>query len=587
MKIKRTHTCGELKKDDVGRKVVLCGWVKRIRHHGGLIFINLRDRYGITQIVVNPSQTEAFSIAESLHMEDVIGVEGIVVTRPQESINPLMETGEIEVVAEQIVVFSRADNLPFMIEDEINASEELRFKYRYLDLRRDKLKNMLILRSKAANATREFLLKEGFVEIETPMLIRSTPEGARDFIVPSRKHKGKFYALPQSPQLYKQILMIAGFDKYFQLARCFRDEDFRADRQPEFTQIDIEMSFVDESDVMNLSEQLLNYILMRTIGVSLKLPLQRISYAEAISRYGTDKPDIRFSLELNDITDIFGSTDFRLFADAVKTGGVVIGIRVDGKDISSRKKLDKLNEKAKEYGGKGVVILTRRGDTLEGGIAKFLSENEKFELIKRLGVENGESIVIAAGKEKDCRELMSKLRVYIAESEEMFDKKEFKALWVQAFPLFELDETGVPVPSHHPFTSPHPDDIEFLESAPLKVRARAYDLVLNGYEIASGSIRISDINLQKRIFKLINIDEKEAQERFGFLLEAFKYGVPPHGGIAFGFDRLVMLLGGCSSIRDVIAFPKTTHAVSLMDGAPAEVDPKQLEELGIKIDEEK
>ena len=585
--MKRTHTCGELRAKDVGRKVFLCGWVKRVRHHGGVIFVNLRDRYGITQIVFNPHNAELFKLAESLHMEDVIGVEGTVVMRPEGSENREMETGEIEVVAESLRVFSRAETTPFMIVDDVNASEELRLKYRYLDLRRDRMKSAIILRSKAAQAAREFLLQENFLEIDTPMLIRSTPEGARDFIVPSRKHKGLFYALPQSPQLYKQILMVAGFDRYFQLARCFRDEDFRADRQPEFTQIDIEMSFIDESDIMSLSERLLAHIIHKTIGFTLELPLPRISYSEAMEKFGCDKPDIRFGMEISDITDIFIGSGFRLFADTVRSGGKIFAFKSEARIEFTRKRVDLLNEKAKEFGGRGVIVLTFRDNKLEGGVSKFLSTSETNALAKRMNLQNGESVIICAGAEKETRELIGKLRLYIGESEGLIPPNSFKALWVKDFPLFELDETGIPTPAHHPFTSPQDEDLPILEEAPLRVRARAYDLVLNGFEVASGSIRISDPELQKRVFRIINIDEKEAEDRFGFLLEAFKYGVPPHGGIAFGFDRLVMLLGGFKSIRDVIPFPKTTAAVSLMDGAPARVSPEQLKELGIKIDEEK
>ncbi len=583
----RTHTCGELRAKDAGKQVKLAGWVAHSRDHGGVTFVTLRDRYGLTQVVFRPEQQGLLDKAKKLRMEDVIAVEGTVVTRPKEAVNPEMETGEIEVVGEKLVILSSSEPLPFMIADDVSASEELRFKYRYLDLRRNVLKNALLLRSKIAQATREFLIAEKFVEIETPMLIRSTPECARDYLVPSRKHKGRFYALPQSPQLYKQLLMVAGFDRYFQLARCFRDEDLRADRQPEFTQIDIEASFVNEQDIMDISERLLARLIYVASGKIPSLPFPRFSYKDVMQRYGTDKPDLRISLELEEITDIVKDSEFKIFREGIAKGAKVIGFKLPTKIEITRKKIDNYTDKAKEFGSKGLIVLTNKDGNLTGGIAKFLTTAEKERITQRFNLNRGESLMLGVGKPEQVSRVMGRLRVYIGEEENLVSGRAFVPLWVTDYPLFELDEENNITFPHHPFTSPVSEDIQLLESEPLKVRSRSYDLVLNGFEIAGGSIRISSPDLQRKMFKVLGFSQEAIEERFGFLLEAFNYGVPPHGGIAFGFDRLVMILAGCSSIRDVIAFPKTTSALSLMDNAPAKVDTAQLEELNIKISEKK
>ncbi len=585
--MKRTHTCGELRAQHAGMQVRLAGWVQHIRNFGGVLFVVLRDRYGEVQVTFRPSSGELFERASDLHLQDTVSVLGTVVMRPPEARNPQMPTGEIEVVAEELEVFSRAAPLPFPIEDEINATEETRLKYRYLDLRRPRMQRNIILRHKAAQATREFLNSEGFVEIETPCLVRSTPEGARDFLVPSRKWRGKFYALPQSPQLYKQTLMVSGFDRYYSLARCFRDEDLRADRQPEFTQIDIEMSFVDPEDVMDLSERLLAHVILKTTGEVLPLPLPRMSYDEALLRFGTDKPDLRIPLEVVDVTGAARDCGFGVFEKAVSAGKVVRVLPVPGAASLSRKRVDELARLAKEWGAGGLAVAKFTETGFEGGVSKFLSDGFKEALREALGerLEPGSMLFFVADEPQIAAKVLGNLRGMLAAEFGLVDDSSHKALWIVDFPLFEPSDdspTGI-TPSHHPFTAPVEEDIPLLESDPLAVRANAYDLVLDGYEIAGGSIRIHDPELQKKVFSLLGITPEDAERKFGFLLEAFRYGVPPHGGIAFGFDRLVMILAGEDSIRNVIAFPKTTAAQSLMDGAPAEVDPKQLEELGIIV----
>lgn len=583
----RTHSCGELDESMAGEQVVLAGWIHHIREHGGVVFIDLRDRYGRTQIVFHPKQEELFERAKKLSSEDVLRVWGTVIHRPPEMKNPEYHTGGIEVVAEQIELLSEAEPPVFPIEDEITSLEETRMRYRYLDLRRGPMRRNIEARHIAALETRKFLADEGFLEIETPILMKSTPEGARDFVVPSRMNPGRFYALPQSPQTYKQILMVAGFDRYFQIARTFRDEDLRADRQPEFTQIDLEMSFVEPNDVMRLSERLLVRIVGAVRGTSIRLPIPRMSYTDAIARYGSDKPDTRFGMELIDVSSIVERCGFGVFSGVVAEGGVVIAITTETQPDLSRKQISLIEGKAKELGAKGLATLKFDGSTFSGSIAKHIGEIALFQLAEKIKPEKGDSVFFIAGEKEPSYLLAGNIRTFLGEYLKLYDPNELKALWVVNFPLFELDDEGNPTPKHHPFTSPVADDIPLLEKAPLEVRANAYDLVLNGNEIAGGSIRIHNIELQRRMFAILGMDADEAQRRFGFLLDAFRYGVPPHGGIAFGFDRLIMVLTGADSIRDVIPFPKTTSGLGLMEGCPSELDEKQLDELHIKIAEEK
>ncbi|RLF07403.1 MAG: aspartate--tRNA ligase [Thermoprotei archaeon] len=589
--MKRTHTCGQLRAENAGQQVKLAGWVQHIRDFGGVLFVVLRDRYGETQITFMPENEEVFQLASTLHPQDVIGIEGTVVMRPQQARNPNMPTGDIEVVAEKLEIFSRAETSPFPIEDETTAMEDTLLRYRYLDLRRPVMQKNIYIRHKCMQAAREFLNANDFWEIEPPYLVKSTPEGARDFVVPSRNFPGKFYALPQSPQLYKQTFMVAGFDRYYHLARCFRDEDLRADRQPEFTQIDLEMSFVDPEDVMTLAEELLAHIMLKVKGYVLPLPLPRMSYDEAVRRFGTDKPDLRIKQEIHDITDIVPGCGFKVFEGAIESGGVVRVLPMPSADKFSRKKIDQLTKLAQEWGAKGLAFTKFDGEKFDGGIAKFLGEDFRRALAERLGEQLTPNTILFFGADKPdiVAKVLGGLRTMLAKELGIVDTSQHHALWIVNFPLFEENEdspTGIS-PAHHPFTSPVEEDIPLLDENPLAVRANAYDLVLDGYEIAGGSIRIYDPALQKKIFELIGISPQEAEEKFGFLLESFRYGVPPHGGIAFGFDRLVMILAGAESIRDVIAYPKTTSGQSLMDGAPSEIDPKQLEELHIKIVDDK
>lgn len=580
----RTHTCGELNAKLAGENVVLSGWMHHERHHGGVLFIDLRDRYGRTQITFKPELKELFDRAEKLNHEDVIQVRGTVTVRPPEARNSKMPTGEIEVIAEELKILGKAQTPPFVIEDDVNAMEDTRLKYRYLDLRRPEMRDALLLRGRANMISRKYFAELGFVDIETSTLVRSTPEGARDFLVPSRKQKGRFYALPQSPQIYKQLLMIAGFDRYYQFARCYRDEDLRADRQPEFTQIDVEMSFVEQEDVLQMAEGLMARLLHEVCGASIKQPIRRMGYDEAMLRFGSDKPDTRFGLEIEDVSDIAEKSDFNVFSGTVEKGGAVRCLYVHGGGELSRKDIDNLTELAKKYGAKGLAQCKFVDGEFSGGIAKFLGENEKAEFVKRFSPEDGSIFMFVADKPLVCARTLGAIRLEMGKRFDLIDKSKWDMLFVVDFPMFEFDEeSGRPVAQHHAFTMVRPEDVDKLESDPMAVRSVAYDLVLNGHEIAGGSIRTHDPAVLRRVMKAIKLSDEEADEKFGFLMEAMKYGAPPHGGIAFGWDRIIMLLAGMDSIRDVIAFPKTTAAQSLMDGCPNDVDLKQLEELGIKL----
>lgn len=584
--MKRTHTCGELRKKDIGRKVTLMGWVHRRRDHGGLIFIDLRDRDGITQVVFNPSiDSEVHKCAHDLKSEYVLSVEGDVNLRPEDTENPNLSTGEIEVIANRIDILNSSIPLPFIIEDDTGVAENLRFKYRFLDLRRSNIQKNLILRHRITKAVRNFLDSHGFIDIETPFLTRSTPEGARDYLVPSRINPGLFYALPQSPQLFKQLLMISGFDKYYQIVKCFRDEDLRSDRQPEFTQIDLEMSFVDMEDVMNLTEELMANIFNETKGMKIDRPFPRLSYQDALDRFGTDKPDIRYGLELKDLTDLLTSSGFKVFTDAIGIGGKVKGINAKGLAVLSRKEIDELIEKSKSYGAKGLAWMKLTDKGIESPITKFLSDDSIKSISKRLEAEKDDLLLFVADTFAVVTEALGRLREDIAEKLNLINEQEYSFVWIIDFPLFEYNDDEKRLePMHHPFTSPIDEDIPFIEPEPLKVKAKAYDIVLNGNEIGGGSIRIHRKDIQEKMFRAINLGEEEARTKFGFLLDALEYGAPPHGGIAFGLDRLVMIMSGVDTIRDIIAFPKTQKATCLLTNAPSDVSKDQLKELHIKLD---
>jgi aspartyl-tRNA synthetase len=585
--LKRSDYCGDLKKKDVNREVTLLGWVQRRRDLGGLIFIELRDREGIVQVVFNPEVSSgAHEKAQSLRSEYVVGVKGTVVARPEGTANPKLRTGEIEVLANELKILNIAKTPPFPVEDEAEVAEESRLKYRYLDLRRPWLQQNLILRHKVAKEVRSYFDRSGFLEIETPMLTRSTPEGARDFLVPSRLSPGHFYALPQSPQLFKQILMISGFDRYFQIVRCFRDEDLRADRQPEFTQIDVEMSFVTVEDIRRAMEGLLAHIFKEVLGIALKLPFPVLTYDEAMNRYGVDKPDTRFGMELGDVSEALRSSSFQVFKEAIEGKGIVKAINVKGGSSLSRKEIDDLTHFVQNFGAKGLISAKVSSDGWQSSIQKFITEDERKAVDRVLNAAENDLLLFVAGPSKVVNQSLANLRLHLGEKLGLIPQEEYRFVWVLDFPLLEYDEAeGRYVAVHHPFTAPRDEDIPKLKDHPELVKAKAYDLVLNGSEIGGGSIRNHLREVQSLLFEKLGMSEAEARERFGFLLEALEYGTPPHGGIAFGLDRLVMILSHAGSIRDVIAFPKTQRGTCLMTDAPSRVDPKQLDELWIKVKE--
>ena len=583
--LKRTCRCAELSAANVGQTVTVMGWVQKSRNKGGIVFVDLRDRSGIIQLIFEESNTgaEGFEKAAKLRSEFVVAVTGEV-TKRSGAVNENLETGDIEVVAKDIRILSESETPPFPIEENSKTKDDLRLKYRYLDLRRPDLQRNLILRSRVATLTRQFLAEEGFLEIETPILNKSTPEGARDYLVPSRVHPGNFYALPQSPQLFKQLLMCSGYDRYFQIAKCFRDEDLRADRQPEFTQIDMELSFVDVDDVIDVNERLLG-CMFKLIDVDVQLPIQRITWQEAMDRFGSDKPDTRFGMELQDVTEVVKNCGFGVFTGAIENGGSVRGINAKGQGSMPRKKIDKLVDFAKDFGAKGLAYVCINEDgSLKSSFAKFMTEEEMNGLVTAMAGEPGDLLLFAADKNKVVWDVLGNLRLELAKQMDLLDKNVYNFLWVTEFPLLEFNEDlGRYQAMHHPFTMPMEEDLEFLESDPGRVRAQAYDIVLNGTEIGGGSIRIHQNDIQERMFEALGFTKEAAYNQFGFLLNAFKYGVPPHAGLAYGLDRLVMLMAKEDSIREVIAFPKVKDASCLMTEAPNLVDPAQLEELGIAV----
>ena len=583
--LKRTCRCAELSAANVGQTVTVMGWVQKSRNKGGIVFVDLRDRSGIIQLIFEESNTgaEGFEKAAKLRSEFVVAVTGEV-TKRSGAVNENLKTGDIEVVAKDIRILSESETPPFPIEENSKTKDDIRLKYRYLDLRRPDLQRNLILRSRVATLTRQFLAEEGFLEIETPILNKSTPEGARDYLVPSRVHPGNFYALPQSPQLFKQLLMCSGYDRYFQIAKCFRDEDLRADRQPEFTQIDMELSFVDVDDVIDVNERLLQRM-FKLIDVDVQLPIQRITWQEAMDRFGSDKPDTRFGMELQDVTEVVKNCGFGVFTGAIENGGSVRGINAKGQGSMPRKKIDKLVDFAKDFGAKGLAYVCINEDgSLKSSFAKFMTEEEMNGLVTAMVGEPGDLLLFAADKNKVVWDVLGNLRLELARQMDLLDKNVYNFLWVTEFPLLEFNEDlGRYQAMHHPFTMPMEEDLEFLESDPGRVRAQAYDIVLNGTEIGGGSIRIHQNDIQERMFEALGFTKEAAYNQFGFLLNAFKYGVPPHAGLAYGLDRLVMLMAKEDSIREVIAFPKVKDASCLMTEAPNLVDPAQLEELGIAV----
>ena len=587
--LKRSHRCTEVTTANIGQDVTVMGWVQKSRNKGGIIFVDLRDRSGILQIIFEESDcgAESFAKAEKLRSEYVIAVTGRVEARSG-AVNENLATGAIEVRANSLRILSESETPPFPIEENSKTKEELRLKYRFLDLRRPDMQRNLLLRSKIAILTRQFLAEEGFLEIETPTLIKSTPEGARDYLVPSRVHPGSFYALPQSPQLFKQLLMCSGYDRYFQLARCYRDEDLRADRQPEFTQIDMELSFVDVDDVIDVNERLLHKLFREILNVEIPQPIPRMTWQEAMDRFGSDKPDLRFGMELKNVSDVVKDCEFVVFKGALENGGTVRGINAEGQGHMPRKKIDALVEFAKGYGAKGLAYVAIQEDgSYKSSFAKFMTEEQMAALISAMDGKPGDLLLFAADKNKVVWDVLGNLRLEIARQLDLLKKDDYKFLWVTEFPLLEYsEEQGRFVAMHHPFTMPMDEDWHLIDSNPGAVRAKAYDIVLNGTEIGGGSVRIHQSDIQSKMFEVLGFTPEKAQEQFGFLLEAFKYGVPPHAGLAYGLDRVVMLMGGCDSIREVIAFPKVKDASCLMTEAPTPVDPKQLEELGIEVCEE-
>jgi aspartyl-tRNA synthetase len=585
---KRTHTCGQLREGDKGKAVTLLGWVANHRDFGGVIFIDLRDRWGITQIVFHPEKGKSLNeAARNLTLESVIGVRGEVQARPHDMVRSNLATGGIEVTAVDLNVFNEAKTCPFQVKDPSDASDDLRLKYRYLDLRRPSVQNRILFRHSLAKAVREFFDNEGFVDVETPFLMKSTPEGARDYLVPSRIHRRRFYALPQSPQTYKQLLMVAGFDRYYQIVRCFRDEDLRADRQPEFTQIDVEMSFIDENDIIGVIERLVHTLFRRMLARDLPIPFPRMPYSEALRRYGTDRPDIRFGMEILDVGDPAGRSGYRIFEESVKAGGTVQGIRLEGVGPASRKTVDIWTEHVRGLGGKGLGVISMAEGSIQSPLTKFIAPDVMNELVARFKAGPGDVLFLVADKAEMCRTVLGNLRLALAQEYKKIPEQTFAPLWVVDFPLLEWNEEESRWEAmHHPFTSPREEDLPLMDSDPRAVRARAYDLVLNGSEVAGGSIRNHRRSVQEGVFRRLGMDPDLAQRKFGYLMEALEYGAPPHGGIAFGFDRLTAMMTGERSIREVIAFPKTTSALSLMDGSPSEVDSRQLDELGLRFSEE-
>lgn len=585
--LKRTHYCGDLRMDNVGQEVILNGWVQKKRNLGGLVFVDLRDIRGISQIIFDADVSkDAFEKAEKLGSEYVIAVKGIV--RERQSKNPNMATGDIEISATELRVLSKSQTPPIYIKDDDNVSEDKRLKYRFLDLRKPSMQNNLIMRSKVAQIVRQYLTENNFLEIETPFLIKPSPEGARDYLVPSRVNPGKFYALPQSPQLFKQILMVSGMDRYFQIVKCFRDEDLRADRQPEFTQIDCEMSFVDENDVMTMMENMIGRIFKEIHNIDIELPLKRITYKEAMDRFGSDKPDTRFAMELTDLSDLVKECGFGVFSSAANAANSSVRAinAIGGADAFSKKGMKKLEEHAKTYKAKGLAWIKVTEDGIDSPIAKFFTEEEIKAILERMNAKAGDLILFIADKNKVVYDALGQLRLEVARKMDLIDKNKYNLLWVTEFPLFEEDEeTGRMIAMHHPFTCPLDEDIDKLDQEDkTQLRAKAYDMVLNGYELGGGSVRISDEEVQEKMFKALGMSQETANDKFGYLLEAFKYGVPPHAGLAFGFDRLMMLLTGADNIREVIAFPKNQNAICPMTNAPGLPEEGQLEELSIKVD---
>ncbi|MEL7832562.1 aspartate--tRNA ligase [Fodinibius sp. Rm-B-1B1-1] len=583
---KRTHHCSELSLENTDEEVVLNGWVSTRRDLGGVIFIDLRDRHGITQIVFYETDEKLHEKAESLRTEYVVGIKGVVEKRGEDNINPELPTGEVEIRATDLEIYSEAETTPFEIKDGIKTSEELRLKYRYLDLRRPEIQENMMMRSSFYQSTRSYFYDNDFLEVETPVLMKSTPEGARDYLVPSRVNPGRFFALPQSPQTYKQLLMVSGFDRYFQIVKCFRDEDLRADRQPEFTQIDVEMSFVDEEDVMEATEGLMQKIMSDTVDEEIEPSFDRMTYDHAIKTYGTDKPDTRFGLEFTDLSDLVADSEFKIFSNTVDKGGAVLGITVPGQGDIGRGAIDRLTERVQKETGAAGLIYTKlnEDDGVKCSVGKFLTDETVDAMVERAEAEIGDLILILAGPSPEVYKQMGQLRLMMGKEHNLIDEDAYNFLWVTDFPLVEYSKEDHRYHAlHHPFTAPNPDDLDKLKDNPEEVRSRAYDLVLNGYEIGGGSIRIHDRELQTHMFELLGIDEAEAQKRFGFLLDAFKYGAPPHGGIALGVDRIVMILSGGTSLRDVIAFPKNQKAQSLMDSSPDFVDQEQLDDLHIDL----